>query len=71
MIQTEIARHRFQPAGHRRTAVQFAKPFIRAQKNFLGDVFGFGLVGGQTHGGTEYHVLVAMQERLELLRIGH
>ena len=71
VVQTEVARHRLQPSRHCRTTLQFAKPFIRAQKNFLGDVFSFGLVGGQTHGGTEYHVLVVMQECLELLRIGH
>jgi hypothetical protein len=45
--------------------------FIRLQENLLGDVFGFGGFGKQAHGSAEHHVLVVMQERLELLRIGH
>ena len=71
MIQTEIGGDGLEPAAHGRAALQLAEPFIRAQKHFLGHVFGFRLIGEQTHGRAKYHVLVIPHERLELLRICH
>src|SRR5262249_49105077 len=50
---------------------QIFEMLVRFQKNFLADVFGFGGVRQQAHSGAEYHVLVILHERFELLRICH
>ena len=46
---------------------RLAEVFVGSQKGFLGDIFGFGWIGEQTHGSAIYHVLVLVHERLELL----
>ena len=71
MIQTEIGGDGLEPAAHGRAALQLAETLICAQEHFLGHVFGFRLIGEQTHGRAKYHVLVIPHERLELLRICH
>ena len=71
MIQAEIRGHGFQPSADARTVAQFREAFVGAQENFLRDVFSFGLVGSQAHGGAKYHVLIIVQERFEVLRVGH
>ena len=71
MIQAEIGGDGFKPAARRRTAAQVAEAFVGAQEHFLGDVFGFGLIGEQAHSRAKHHVLVVPHKRLEMLRIGH
>jgi hypothetical protein len=71
VIQTQIGGHGLEPAAGGRAVLQFREPLERAEEDFLGDVFRLGLIGGQAHGGAEYHVLVILQERLEVSRVRH
>ena len=71
MIQTEIARHGFQPAANRRAVFQLGVTFVGLQKHFLRHVLGLGFVAEQPHSRRKHHVLVGLHERLELLRVCH
>ena len=71
MIQTQVGGYRLEPSASGWAVLQLLETLVSFQKRLLGDVFGFGLINDQAHSGAEYHVLVILHERLELLRVCH
>ena len=71
MIEAQVSGHRPEPTARPGIVAEFIEMFVGFQKHFLADVFGVSLIGEQTHGGAKYHILVVVQEHLELTRIGH
>src|SRR5256885_14865544 len=71
VVQAHVSSHSFEPAGNRWAVAQIGKALVGFQKYLLRNILGLRLIGDQTHGRAEDHVLVLPHKRLELFCICH